>query len=67
MKGVKSPSQLPAKQTTKHVAQKPLPEGGVNPRGYMKFRDKNTGRLKYVEARIGMALDSVGNLTHKRF
>jgi hypothetical protein len=58
---------LPAKQTTKHVAKQPLPEGAVNSKGFQKVRDRQTGRIKYVDRKKGVALDNSGDLTHERY
>lgn len=59
--------RLPAKQTTKHVAKPPLPEGAVTYDGKMKVVDRQTGKVKYIDAKIGMALDNSGDVTHDRY
>jgi hypothetical protein len=58
---------LPAKQTTKHVPKPQIPEGAINARGWKKVVDNQTGRVKYVDMKIGAALDSGGDVTHERW
>jgi hypothetical protein len=58
---------LPAKQTTRHIKQPELPEGGLTIDGRIKVRDNNTGRVKYLDAKLPMSLDAGGDLTHEKY
>lgn len=66
MTGIKS-GRLPTKHTTRHVKDPVLPEGAVTMDGRKKVVDNISGRVKYIDAKIGTALDNNGDLTHKRF
>jgi hypothetical protein len=59
--------RLPAKQTTRHVAKPERPEGFVTNDGRIKVVDNQTGRKKYIDAKIGMVLDNGGDITHERY
>lgn len=59
--------RLPTKITTRHVKNPTLPEGATTTDGRIKVVDNNSGRAKYIDQKIGLALDSNGDLTHERF
>ncbi len=59
--------RLPTVHTTRHIAMPKRPEGFITMDGRQKVVDNQTGRVKYIDRKIGVALDEGGDLTHRRF
>jgi len=57
---------LPAVQTTRHTPIPSLPENAINQKGRIKFRDKLSGRIKYLDAKLGLGVDEFGNYSHNK-
>lgn len=61
---VEKSGNLPTKQTTRHVGSPDRPPGEIDSKGRMKFIDKVTGKVRWIDRKKGVVLDDNGNPVH---